>query len=149
MSRKGWNWLSVRERDREEDMDADWQRTTILTIIRATQCFFCFSDSATAFSRGWHPRQLLLCLSEAASRFGRPKPGKVSKIAAKLLKRKIRTAGKAITKVRPKGITYLEIRSQHAPIREHDGINIPIRKPLHFFLTCSRVRFHSFVDNSF
>ena len=81
---------------------------------------------------------------------GRTYPsGEVSKTAAKLLKRGIRTAGKVITKVRPKGITYLVIRSQHVPIRGLDRIDIPAEKPSHFFLMRSRVRFHSFVENSF
>ena len=85
----------------------------------------------------------------AASRFGHPKAGKVGKIAAKLLKREIRTAGKVITKVHPKGITYLAIRSQHVPIRRLDRIDIPIGKSSQFFLTRRCVGFHSFVENSF
>ena len=71
------------------------------------------------------------------------------KSAEKLLKRKIRTAGKVITKVHPKGVMYLTIRPQHAPIRGLDGIDIPTGKSSHFFLTRSRVRNHSFVEDSF
>ena len=85
----------------------------------------------------------------ATSRFSRPETGKVGKIAAKHLMWEIRIAGKALTKVHPKGITHLAIRSQHVPIQGLDGIDILIGKSSHFFLTRCCVRFHSFVENSF
>ncbi len=47
------------------------------------------------------------------------------------MKQEISGAAKAITKVHPKGITYLAIRLQHAPIRGLDGIDIPTGKPSH------------------
>ena len=84
----------------------------------------------------------------ATSCFSCPKVGEVGKLAVKLLKREIRTAGKVIMKVCPKSITHLTIKSQHTPIRGLDAIDIPIRKPLHFFLMRSRVHFHSLIENS-
>ena len=47
-----------------------------------------------------------------------------------------------------KGVTYLTIRLQHASIRGLDGNGMPTGKPLVFFLTRSRVRFHSLVEDS-
>ena len=75
--------------------------------------------------------------------------GEVGEIATKLPEREISAAGKTIPKVRPKGVTYLTSRSQQSPVRGLDRSDVPIGEPSHLFFTRSRVRFHSFVENSF
>ena len=100
---------------------------------------------------------LLQCITDfafskhtlATSRFSRPKAGEVGEIVTKLPEREISAAGIEIPKVRPKGVTYLTTRSQQTPVRGLHKCNVPIGEPSHFFFTCSCVRFHSFVGNSF
>ena len=99
----------------------------------------CFNASRTSHS---------VTTPLATSRFSHPKVEEVGEIAAKLPEREISAAGKAIPKVRPKGVTYLTTRSQQSPVRGLDRRDVPIGEPSHFFFTRSCVRFHSFVGNS-